>query len=411
MKTTRNAGWHATIALGVVLVAVSPSCIAPGYPLGPSGQVDVRFDVDGPVLYAASSEGSANSAERQQPFETGVTITMSEDGDPAFGAFVDLTVTPPEALALIPVLGDDGSPTCERIDSAFRCTATKLGTARFVARSASAWFGAATLDIAWTTASPATRAINIMPAGIPADGQLELDVNGAIATGADNGYRVPPKFLHASCENKPSEPTPWPAGSIRHVSGSARANVSASEQTVVENAPVTIDVIDGQGAVATDEACTTAASRLALRMDATGETPTFYFCFSDKGGSTRFRVTSGTTTKMVTFDVTPEPYFVRVGRPVATIHSSPLLQDIFTVEAFDLDGIPTKVDLDISADPPDVLQLQADQSTIQTHDVEPGPVIIKATTIGLGAVHLIATPRLKTDPQCSAEVTVVGDAP
>ena len=91
---------------------------------------------------------------------------MIDDGDPAFGGYVDVRVQPAEALDLSSQIGESGGPTCQIENDNFRCTASRDGVAQFIASSQSAWSGCdAQILVSWAAATPKDQVITVAPAG------------------------------------------------------------------------------------------------------------------------------------------------------------------------------------------------------------------------------------------------------
>ena len=198
------------VALAVVaLVGLAPvaSCVKRGYPLGANGSVDIRRNQKSSLFVSPAFDDKGRPVgPRQYPYYTDVTLFMSEDSEPAKGAFVDVRVDPPEALELT-VAGNDvesGTKTCERMEGIFRCTATDEGVAHFRATANSDWSSVtdeATIHVEWAGADSnnSTENVRVLPAGLPATAASSSATRrqprakrGASATdGAATGERGP----------------------------------------------------------------------------------------------------------------------------------------------------------------------------------------------------------------------------
>jgi len=144
------------IRASAVMLAMLPplaasSCIEAGYPLAPSGIVDIRLDENQPLFAADLLDMKGVALEpRQRPFETGVSLSLTEANAPAFGGFVTVRVEPRQALTLRTderEVAKGLEPTCVERDGTFRCTADREGLARLIISSQSDWSGTASLIV------------------------------------------------------------------------------------------------------------------------------------------------------------------------------------------------------------------------------------------------------------------------
>lgn len=396
------------------------SCITKGYPLGASGTVDLRREIAGSLYASALGSDGRPVLARQRPFETNVALTLSEAGDPAYGAFVDVRVQPAEALVLSSAIGEADGPSCVLSDGNFRCTATKDGVAQFVVASEAAWSGEAHLLVSWSSATGKDEVINVAPAGLPSSDKarnFELVIGGVPGTTGDvTTQRIAPSFVELACtvDAKPSTAgKAWPPGKIRARTAHARVTRPIDSPEVVENAPVLIEALDSAAAISTDKTCADAnrSSRLPTTLDNTGQTPEFYLCFSDEGGPVRFEVSSGQQAFERDLTVAPEPYLLRVKTSPKSILVSTSPQSIFTIEAFDLNSQPMKMSVDLATKDDAVLQLLANTSTLDTAGQGETPASVSVLAVSPGQTQLRVTPLLLSNPFCLSDLVTVQAAP
>jgi hypothetical protein len=434
----------ATVATAatVLPLALAPiACIDDSHPLGPSGSVRIRVAVAGALFAADVLDAEGNAVgPRQQPSSTRVELFMSEDSEPAYGAFVDVRVEPEEALALVA----DG-PECERTDGAFRCTGSEEGYAAFAAVSGGDWSGEARVVVSWAGANGSndSAAIVVLPAGLPTNAtNFALVVEGQ--TGNTLTDRVVPTFEILECSVGPQndEPTPkWRPGKVRHRTAYVRATAPASDPASVENAPVTVEALNSEGALSLSADCPDPApaapddpfvrqSKLRVLLDAKGQSPPFYLCFSDHGGTIPFTFSSGqlSLAKLEAGQpldrseivVETEPRLLRVvtKNPVVAVGE----QAEFEITAYNSDLV--KIAMTVFAQPNDpfVLQLAEGSSatlvTTPAADPQGGEMVTQPEAVvrviaeDVGATELSVTPNLLDSPVCeSAPVTVVPPEP
>lgn len=386
------------------------SCIGVGYPLAPSGTVDIRVDVSQSLFAADSLDAEGKPIlPRQQPFETGVTLSMTESNAPAFGGFVTVRVEPRQALALHSDPKEGASPTCVERDGGFQCTALKDGTARFYLTSESDWSGTASLIVSWADRTE-EKPIEVLPAGLPTSA-----TNFAmIVTGLNesfNGKRLLPTYLALQCSIGPVPDdlgSKWRPGSIRTREAQVRATAPLNAPGVVENAPVIIEALSSEALLATKSDCLDRSTRLRVLLGQTGESDKFFLCFSDIGGPASFAVTSGEKQiepETTTIQVDPEPRLLRV-RALQSVVELDVPGDLFEVSAFDVNRVGIQMPVDLAVDDDQIIALS--KSTL-TLNGEPDPATpISGLPKAEGTVTLSVTPRLLAMPKCMSEpVTVV----
>jgi hypothetical protein len=384
----------------------SGACVHDGYPLGPNGSVDMRVDV-ADSLFAADTLGPDGmpTGTRQTPFSTGITLSMTENDAPAFGAFVYVRVEPPQALTLSSAQGETKGPTCAMKDGNFRCIATKEGIAKFVVSSESDWSGMATVTATWANLK-SEKTITVLPAGLPANA-ANFELVGITPTD-----HVLATFKALTCTTMavPDDlGSKWRDGQIRSRQVYVRATPPPNQPTAVENAPVFIESLSADAQLALDPTCADRATRIRMVLAASGQSDPFYICFSDIGGQMSFAVTSGINqvNPNPTIPVDPEPRLLRVGRIKATTMASVNPDDFFDVEAYDANRVRISMPVDLTATGGNVLQL--DQITTTLADESSPPTIIRATPLNDGMSSLQVTPRLLSTPVCVSDPVTVAN--
>lgn len=394
----------------VLGVATTSSCIEAGYPLATSGTVDIRLDVNHPLFAADSLDANGKPVlPRQKPYETGVSLSMTESNAPAYGGYVTVRVEPRQALTLHSDPQEGGTPTCSERDGGFRCTALADGTARFYLTSESDWSGAATVIVTWADRTE-EKTVEVLPAGLPSTAtNFAMIVSGL--NESFNGKRLLPTYLALQCSVGPVPDdlgSKWRANGIRTREAQVRATAPLSAPGVVENAPVIVEALSSEALLSTKSDCVDRNTRLRVLLGSTGESEKFYLCFSDIGGPASFAVTSGEKQiepETTTIQVDPEPRLLRV-RALQSVVELATSQDLFEISAFDVNRVGIQMPVDIKVDDDQVIALS--KSTV-TLNGEPDP----ATPIGgqsksEGTVRLNVSPRLLAMPQCMSEpVTVV----
>lgn len=400
------------------LMTAGGGCVSDGHPLGTDGKVEVRVSTDGALFATDELDEQGNpSGPRQTPFDSDVVLRLTEADEVGHGAFVQVHVEPAEALMLGAALdstaegalneaGDE--PTCDLVDGAFRCRGNVEGFARFSIRSAADWSGTARIVVSWANQVRETEVV-VLPAGLP------VDATNFQLLGVATGDRVPPTYLAVACtvDALPEDlGDKWPVGRIRAREVTVRATPPASNPGALENAPVIVETLSGDGALSLDESCADRTTRVRVLLDATGQSPRFFACLSDLGGDIGFAVSSGAKavdpTPSIEVDAEPRILRVRVLDGKQTLDLTELPTDVFEVSAYDvsLQALPMDVDLDIVGVPADVLTLTEGSITLAPQGA--APVIVSAIPTNAGTGRLVVTPRLLAEPQCSSDdVTVL----
>jgi hypothetical protein len=398
------------VAAPLAIAAALGACIHRGFPLGTSGDVDVRVEVAGPLFAADQVDTSGKpSGPRQDPHETGVTLYLTESGQPANGAYVDVRVDPPEALVLSSDK-DEKVPTCVSSGGAFRCTANELGYARFKAASESRWSGQARLLVDWGGNTPKPTTITVLPAGLPQDaGNFQMIIGGL-----DESDHVLATYVPLACTIGPVPDdlgSKWRPGMIRARQAYVTATPSPTEPGALANAPVIVQSLSAEAGLALDESCADRSPRLRVLLGATGQTPPFYLCFSDNGGTIRFGVTSGAKTidpgPQVIVD--PEPRLLRVRALKSEVEAGTVPVDLFEVSAYNADRVRIAMPVDLTSSDDTVLGLTKASETLA--DENSPATIVQATPLAEGSAILHVSPRLFTMPDCVSPAVTVIPAP
>ena len=400
----------------VVLLSVTAagaSCVERGYPLGRSGNVEIRTDIAGALFATDTLDAQGKPAgPRQEPNSTGVTLALTEGSQAAFGAFVEVRVEPSEALSLVSAVGeetDNGLPTCAFSDGSFRCMATGQGTARFTLASDSDWSGDAKLVVTWADQNK-EQVVHVNPAGLPANATNFSIIVG----GVDEIDHVLATFVPLQCTIGPLPDdlgSKWRKGQIRARETYVRATPPSAAPSVVENAPVIVESLGSEAALSLAEGCEKRETRLRVRLDATGQSSPFYICFSDIGGTIPFSVTSGEKAiepnRVVIADAEPRLLRVRALTSQITV-GFPV--DLFEISAYNANRVRIAMPVDLHIGDDQVLSVDAASLTLS--DEENLATVIQAGALTPGVTELHVSPRLLAMPDCvSPAVTVVAPLP
>ncbi|MBI4706283.1 MAG: hypothetical protein HY744_34740 [Deltaproteobacteria bacterium] len=372
------------------------------HPLGDNGQVEIRLNDQLPI-YAADilDANGAPVLPRQVPYEKAVQLLLTDGNEADSGAYVDVRIDPAQVLALVPV--DD---TCEHLSGTFRCTASEDGFANFVLRSEADWSGQA--ELAVTGGAGATKAIEVKPAGLPAEaanfrliiGQTDEDTGKVLAT-----------YSRLACSIGPKPDLPesqWPDGQIRVREAWVRADPPPTQPGAIEHAPAIVQSLHPEGMLSLLGNCAGRSSRLRVQLDAKGESPRFYLCFSDLGGTVELTYRSGEKTEENprTLVVEPEPLLLRVRQLNPALVAGGSALPAVEVSAFAAGAVQVAMPIDITSDEPAVL---VPNFATMMLDGEPNPPLqVTVDALAAGEARLQVTPRLFSQPRCeSLPFTVV----
>ncbi len=398
-----------SMAAMATMAAGGASCIQRGYPLGRSGNVEIRTDVAGALFAADTLDANGNpSGPRQTPNATGVTLAMTEGSQAAFGAFVQVRVEPSEALTLTSEAGEEtstGLPTCAVVDGSFRCMATEQGAARFNLASQSDWSGEAKLIVAWADQTQ-DLTVQVNPAGLPSTANNFTMIVG----GVDDNDHVLATFLPLQCTIGPLPDdlgSKWRKGQIRSRQTYVRATPPSAAPSVVANAPVIVESLGSEAALSLTEDCETRQTRVRVLLDATGQSSAFFLCFSDIGGTIPFSVTSGAKSiepnRVIVVD--PEPRLLRVVALTSQITVG-FPVDLFEISAYNANRRRIAMPVDLHMGNDQILSIPA--ASVALADEENVATVIQAGAKAPGVTELHVSPRLLATPDCvSPAVTVV----
>ncbi|MSP26766.1 MAG: hypothetical protein EXR75_16810 [Myxococcales bacterium] len=371
------------------------------HPLASDGAL--KFLADDAALFAADILNGAGVpvTPRQLPFEKSIGLYLSVGAAPDRGAYVDLIVEPPGAVRLL--ASDDG--TCVALPGAFRCTAGADGFASFFARSESGYSGTLAIQVVGRTEE---QPLTIRPAGIP-DGTSDF----VLLVSGIAGNRVPAKYNRLECTLAPMPDQSfdkWPAGAIRVREAQIRATPPTFSPASLEHAPVLIESLHPEAFVSLEPDCLPPhASRLRVQLDAVGQSPPFFFCFSDLGGNVPVAYASGDTKgDSLTLSVDPEPRLLRVVTADATLSLDPLvLVKVLELSAFDSDLNQLALKVDVTSSDPEVFSLV--DATVKLPGADEGdvPLSVFGRALAAGKVTLSVSPALYITPSCASLPIVV----
>jgi hypothetical protein len=397
---------RASLLLVPLLVMGAGACIQRGYPLGSSGSVDVRPDVAA-ALFAAErlDKDGKPILPRQSPSETGVTLSLTEGSQPAYGAWVDVQVSPPEALELVSDPAEK-LPTCKANGGVFQCMATDQGFARFVARSPASWSGTAKLQVIWGGNQPKEVPITVLPAGLPQDAtDFRLIVGGL-----GGNERVLATYATLQCTAGPVPDdlgSKWRPGMIRARQAYVIASPPPSQPDALSNAPVIVESQSADAAVATKADCSDRGPRLRTLFTTSGQTDPFYLCFSDNGGTIHFSVGSGVKTIDPQPEIVadPEPRLLRVRTLDTQVEVGYYPLDLFEISAYNADRVRIAMPVDVGIDDATVLGITVASLSLTGEDAP--ATVVQALPIKVGTTTLHASPRLLDTPLCTSEPVTV----
>lgn len=401
--------WIALAALSAS-VTTAGACIRKGYPLAPNGQVDIRTDVAGELYAAGEFDATGKpTGARQQPFSTGVKLFMTEGSEAAFGGIVEVRIEPSEALTISSNPSEPAdAKTCVFTEGSFQCIATVEGYASFVVSSESDWSGEAQIVVTWADQRE-ERAVNVLPAGLPEDATNFT----LIAGGLDETDRVLATFLPLKCtidavpDNLGSK---WREGEIRVREAFVRATAPPSSPGIVENAPVIVESLHSEAALSLAEDCTQRQTRMRVLLGATGESPPFYICFSDLGGTVPIAVNSGQKAIEPNREiiVDPEPRLLRVRTLKETAFAGELT-DLFEISAYNAERVRIAMPVDLASSSQKVLPLS--KASVTLNDEENDATVLSLVPGDPGTAQLHVFPRLLSKPDCASQTVTVVEPP
>jgi hypothetical protein len=387
------------LVLGALAGVGVLGCIPDNHPLSMQGAVEIVLDSDNPIYAADLLDGDGRPVlPRQQPFEKRVSLLLTDAKESDQGAYVDVAISPSDALRLVPV--DD---TCEQLSGAFRCTAASDGYVNFVVRSESDWSGTAEVKIVGRSE---TKPVTVNPAGLPADTSGFTMIVGE--AGKQVTY-VPATFTRLQCALGPITPEPfdrWPAGQIRVRPAIVRASPPPKTPGVIEHAPVIVESLYSEAMLTLDPTCATRDTRLRVQLDGVGQSQTFYVCFSDIGGAeVKVVYRSGELISEDTFSqnlqVDPEPRLLRVVRLFQNVLVDLQPTPVAEVTAYDANLNLVRMQVDVVSS--DIAVLAPTKPTVQLSDNPDDLTNVLAYAVAAGSAVLKVTPRLLISPLCQTD--------
>lgn len=386
--------------LGGGLAAATIGCVSDSHPLA-GGTAQFLLDESSPI-YAVDvlDDFGRPVLPRQEPYEKRVQILMTSEGAAENGAFVDVQITPPGVLQLLPA--EDG--TCEQLPGVFRCTSGSDGLATFVVRSESDWSGQA--ELSFVDRSDARSRITVAPAGLPPESLMTLVIAGL------DGSRVPATYRKLACDLRPEEENPfekWEPGRIRVREAEVRATRPSVSPSVIRHAPVIIESQSPEIFITYDPTCAPPRNtRLRVQLNDTGTSPKFFLCFSDLGDAqANILATSGLAREdRRVIDVVSEPRLLELKSETATISPLDGSVPIVDVSAFDADLRNVQFRVDIRSEDPSVLDPAQAFALLPGPDGG-GPAQVLARGLQPGTARILVSPELFDEPVCASEPITV----
>ncbi|MBI4956966.1 MAG: hypothetical protein HY908_33435 [Myxococcales bacterium] len=389
--------------LGAIVsaAALTPlGCVAPNHPLA-EGLLEVI--VDDVPLFAADllDDAGLPVLPRQEPYEKVVQLRMSDHTgkDADRGAFVDVRLDPPGSLELVAV-----DETCEYLSGTFRCTAQEDGYARFLLRSMSDWSGS--VDIRFDGRED-SKPVEVSAAGLPPGASsFEFIVGGVDG----NLNTVGATYAQLKCATGPVPSIAedkWPAGKIRAREVTVRALPPAKAPGTIKNAPVVVQSLDPEAALSNSVDCAVRVSRLRVLLDEVGESPKFYFCFSDLGGdAVRFAALSGADTTERELRVAAEPRLFRLVTTAPSLGPFEQGQQVAELSAYDAEFRPVQMRVDVAST--DLTVLSPQPASVTTSSDEQQPVVAITVNSGpSGSARVRVTPELRATPACETSLITI----
>ncbi len=388
----------------LLAVGAAGGCIPDNHPLNQSGSVEILLDTE-QAIFAADvlDEAGRPVLPRQEPYQKAVQLFITDGGEPDEGGYVNVRIDPPEALALVAT--DD---TCEQLSGAFRCTAAEDGYANFAARSKSDWSGTATVTIADRTEE---KTVTVKPAGLPDEAANFSLIIGGIGNDTN---KVLASYTSLACHIGPVPDQAfdkWPAGRIRAREAVVRATPPPALPGVVEHAPVIVQSLHPEARLSRYADCRTRETRLRVMLNALGESPGFYLCFSDLGGDDiEVAYSSGEKINETPreLDVMPEPRLLRIRRLKAVVIEGSEDQAVASVDAFNanLDQVAMAVDIFSSH----VSVLAPDSGSLLLAEGDDPAEEVTADALSPGTATISVAPRLYDSPLCSSDTITVAES-
>ena len=391
-------GLRATALGATFALAGSGACIPNNHPLASStGTIEIIF-ADNLPLFAADQLDDTGSPvlPRQEPYEKLVQLFMQDGQNPDQGAYVDVRLSIPGVLELVPV--DD---SCEYLSGSFRCTAREDGYATFVARSLSDWSGK--LDIKIDGRPSDKKELVVNPAGITSPTNFVFIIGGV-----DSDIDVvQASYASLVCSTGAVPSTPedkWPAGKIRSRKTIVRADPPASMPGIIENAPVVVESLHPEGALSLDPACVERTSRLRVLLDVIGQSPPFYMCFSDLGGNPMpFAAKSGGFEAKRNLKVAAEPRLLRIVTTSTFLPYDSAARKIADLSAYDAEF--QRVSMPVEIFSTDYSVIEPENASLDTSTAAAVPLTVDSHAPGVARLQI--TPALHSSPACqTANITV-----
>ncbi len=389
----------ATLALPLFSLV---GCVPDNHPLGGG---DMLFLADQTAIFAADVLDAAGRPvlPRQSPFEKTIQIYMTNSDAADRGAYVDLQVDPPIAFNFVVV--DD---TCEQLSGAFRCTAAEDGFATFKVRSESDYSDSANaVAKIRVVGRDEVEEVTVLPAGLPADANnFSLIIEGV------ERDRVLARYDDLECTLEPAPNTgfdKWERPRVREARVTATPPVNAP--TVIEHAPVIIQTLHPEMVVSLDPTCPEPRTgHLRVQLDATGNSPPFYFCFSDIGGSqalVAFNSGGQNNVSPRMLEIDAEPRLLRIVTTIEMMSTAEFSANPVSVTAFDAALQKVQFVVDMRSTDTAVLTLPNATGTLPREGA--AALRVEARPAGPGTAQIEVMPELHTEPVCTSLPITVTD--
>lgn len=381
-----------------VAVALASAACSTTHPLDHDGTVLVTDDAQGPLF--AATPGSATGQQRSS---ANLTVLLTEAGQPAKHAFVDVRIVPSTALTL---RSTDGS--CGDDGGFFRCTANDQGLARFAVDADTQWSSATPADVQvlWSD-THVDHTISVLPPGLPkAVSSFTLSIGGLTS---GQTQRIPPTFSILSCTAQTLDPkAAWPANP-RQRPLRIHADPPAGDPTSIANAPVVIQSPSTEVEFSAAPDCKARSSTMTVLLDGSGDSSPAYACFSAVGGTIAIQASSGELgvleTSRRTIQVDAEPQLLSVTAINPVVHTGAQVH-AFQIVARDVLG--QRVGMSVSATTTGTASVQLTQSTFVLGDESSTLLtLVDVTPSAPGTLQLHVSPDLVPNVGCDSPTIAV----
>jgi len=212
-----------------------------------------------------------------------------------------------------------------------------------------------------------------------------------------------------ACSLGPTPDTPfdrWPPGKIRNRTATVRASPPPKTPGVIDHAPVIVESLHSEVMFSLDPTCPTEQrdTRIRVQLDAGGQSPPFYVCFSDIGGqdvSLTYR--SGLLnldSQAKHLQVDPEPRLLRISSLFSTMNVDTIATPVAEITAWDANVQLVEMQVDVMST--DLSVLAPEKSTVLLSSSPDSPTLLQGYALAPGTATLSVSPRLLDSPVCQA---------